>query len=122
MLAPYGHLIATAIRQGDPYATLDLMPVQRTSCARPYAALTTILPSQAKGAPHDHIYDVVGGLCENNDKFAINRPLPQIELGDLVVIHDGARLSMGYNYNGQARSAEVLLRADGSTELFAAKP
>ena len=63
---------------------------------------------------------MVGGLCENNDKFAIDRPLPKIELGDLVVIHDtGAHgYSMGYNYNGRLRSAEVLLRMDGTTQLI----
>ena len=64
----------------------------------------------------DHIYDVTGGLCENNDKFAIDRSLPGIEIGDLVCIHDtGAHgFSMGYNYNGKLRSAEVLLHPDGS--------
>ena len=71
-------------------------------------------------APHDHKYDVVGGLCENNDKFAIDRMLPKIDIGDIVYIHDtGAHGSaMGYNYNGKLRSAEVLLCEDGSHRLI----
>ena len=71
-------------------------------------------------APADHKYDVTGGLCENNDKFAIDRMLPKIDMGDLLVIHDtGAHgFSMGYNYNGKLRSAEVLLKEDGSTQLI----
>ena len=75
----------------------------------------TILPW-----PCDHVYDVVGGLCENNDKFAIDRALPEIEDGDVLVIHDtGAHgHSMGYNYNGKLRSAELLLREDGSVKLI----
>ena len=69
---------------------------------------------------YDHIYDITGGLCENNDKFAIDRRLPLIERGDLIVIHDtGAHgFSMGYNYNGKLRSAELLLKPDGSVELI----
>ena len=73
-----------------------------------------------ENAPCDHIYDVTGGLCENNDKFAIDRALPKIDIGDLLVIHDaGAHgFSMGYNYNGKLRSAEILYREDGSAELI----
>ena len=68
----------------------------------------------------DHVYDVTGGLCENNDKFAIERSLPEIQIGDIVAIHDtGAHgFSMGYNYNGKLRSAEVLLKSDGSFQLI----
>ena len=68
----------------------------------------------------DHVYDVVGSLCENNDKFAIDRRLPAIDRGDILYIHDtGAHgFSMGYNYNGKLRSAEVLLREDGSTQMI----
>jgi diaminopimelate decarboxylase len=71
-------------------------------------------------APHDHTYDVVGGLCENNDKFAVDRELPKVETGDLLVIHDAGAHghAMGYNYNGKLRSAEVLLKEDGSTQLI----
>lgn len=73
-----------------------------------------------KTNPNDHIYDIVGSLCENNDKFAIDRPLPHIDIGDLVVIHDtGAHgHSMGYNYNGKLRSAEVLLHEDGTFSMI----
>ena len=68
----------------------------------------------------DHKYDITGSLCENNDKFAIDRMLPEIEIGDLLVIHDtGAHgHAMGYNYNGKLKSAEILLREDGSFELI----
>ena len=68
----------------------------------------------------DHQYDVVGSLCENNDKFAIDRMLPKIEKGDYLVIHDtGAHgFSMGYSYNGKLKSAEILLKEDGSTKLI----
>ena len=71
-------------------------------------------------APCDQVYDVVGSLCENSDKFAIDRPLPRIDRGDILVIHDtGAHgFSMGYNYNGKLRSSELLLREDGSVELL----
>lgn len=71
-------------------------------------------------APCTEVYDVTGSLCENNDKFAVDRPLPKIAIGDIVVIHDtGAHgFSMGYNYNGKLRSAELLLEADGSARLI----
>ena len=70
--------------------------------------------------PCDHKYDIAGSLCENNDKFAVDRMLPKIDMGDLLVIHDtGAHgFSMGYNYNGKLRSAELLLKEDGSVALF----
>ena len=73
-----------------------------------------------RDSPHDHTYDVTGSLCENNDKFAIDRQLPEINIGDLAVIHDSGAHghSMGFNYNGKLRSAEVLLRKDGSTKLI----
>ena len=70
--------------------------------------------------PCDHKYDVTGSLCENNDKFAIDLMLPKIDMGDILVIHDtGAHgFSMGYNYNGKLRSAELLLKEDGSVEMI----
>ena len=78
----------------------------------------TVLGKEDK--PCDHKYDVTGGLCENNDKFAIDRMLPKIDIGDIIYIHDaGAHgFSMGYNYNGKLRSAEVLLKEDGSFKLI----
>jgi diaminopimelate decarboxylase len=81
-----------------------------------YGAYHHITIPGKESLPADHVYDVTGSLCENNDKFAIQRSLPEIEVGDLVVIHDtGAHgYSMGYNYNGKLRSAELLLKPDGS--------
>ena len=81
---------------------------------------THITISGKESLPADHRYDVTGSLCENNDKFAIDRDLPRIDRGDLVILHDtGAHgYAMGYNYNGKLRSAEVLLHEDGSTELI----
>lgn len=122
MLAPYGHLIATAIRRKNTYKHYIGLDASAANLMRPamYGSYHHITIAGKENDPHDHLYDVVGGLCENNDKFAVNRHLPEIELGDLVIIHDtGAHgFSMGYNYNGKLRSAEVLLKADGSTELI----
>lgn len=122
MLAPYGHLIATAIREKHIYKEYIGLDACAANLMRPamYGSYHHITVAGKENAPHDQTYDVVGGLCENNDKFAINRSLPKIEKGDLIIIHDtGAHgFSMGYNYNGKLRSAEVLLRSDGSTELI----
>lgn len=122
MLAPYGHLIATAIKQKEIYKHYIGLDACAANLMRPamYGAYHHITVAGKEDDAHDQIYDVVGGLCENNDKFALDRLLPQIELGDLIVIHDtGAHgFSMGYNYNGKLRSAEVLLKTDGSTELI----
>lgn len=122
MLAPYGQLIATAIRRKEIHKNYIGLDACAVNLMRPamYGAYHHITVAGKEEHPHDHVYDVVGGLCENNDKFAIDRKLPEIELGDLIVIHDtGAHgFSMGYNYNGRLRSAEVLLRMDGSTELI----
>ena len=85
-----------------------------------YGAYHHITVAGKENEPCDHMYDVTGGLCENSDKFAVNRMLPKIDMGDYIIIHDtGAHgFSMGYNYNGKLRSAEVLLKEDGSTELI----
>ena len=85
-----------------------------------YGAYHHITVMGKETSPEDHLYDIVGGLCENNDKFAVDRPLPKTEPGDLLVIHDtGAHgFSMGYNYNGKLRSAELLLKPDGSAQLI----
>lgn len=122
MLAPYGHLIATAIRRKEIYKSYIGLDACAANLMRPamYGSYHHITVADKENHPHDHIYDVVGGLCENNDKFAIDRQLPKIEIGDLIIIHDtGAHgFSMGYNYNGKLRSAEVLLRTDGKAELI----
>ena len=85
-----------------------------------YGAYHHITVMGKEDAPCDHKYDVTGSLCENNDKFTIDRMLPKIDMGDVLVIHDtGAHgFSMGYNYNGKLKSAEVLLKEDGSTQLI----
>ena len=85
-----------------------------------YGAYHHITVMGKEDTPCDHKYDVTGSLCENNDKFAIDRMLPKIDMGDVLVIHDtGAHgFSMGYNYNGKLKSAEVLLKEDGSTQLI----
>ena len=122
MLAPYGHLITRAVREKHIYK--EYIGVDACACdlMRPamYGAYHHITVSGKEDAPCDHKYDVVGSLCENNDKFAVDRMLPKIDMGDLLVIHDtGAHgHSMGYNYNGKLRSAELLLRQDGSVELI----
>ena len=81
-----------------------------------YGAYHHITVLGKEDAPCDHVYDITGALCENNDKFAIDRELPEINIGDILVIHDtGAHgFAMGYNYNGRLWSAELLLREDGS--------
>ena len=118
MLAPYGHLVSTVLHQKHIYREYIGLDACATDLIRPamYGAYHHITVLGKEDAILDHVYDVTGGLCENNDKFAIERSLPAIERGDIVVIHDtGAHCySMGYNYNGKLRSAEVLLREDGS--------
>jgi len=85
-----------------------------------YGAYHHITVMGKEDAPHTETYDIVGSLCENNDKFAIDRQLPKIEKGDLLVIHDtGAHgFAMGYNYNGKLKSAELLLCEDGNTKMI----
>lgn len=122
MLGPYGGLVTTAIHQKHIYKEYIGVDACAANLMRPamYGAYHHITVLGKEDAPADHVYDVVGGLCENNDKFAIDRELPQIEIGDILFIHDtGAHgFSMGYNYNGKLRSAEVLLREDGTHQLI----
>ena len=118
MLAPFGHLISTVLHQKHIYKEYVGLDACAANLMRPalYGAYHHITVLGKEDALLDHVYDVVGGLCENNDKFAIDRSLPMMEIGDMVAIHDtGAHgFSMGYNYNGKLRSAEVLLHPDGS--------
>ena len=122
MLGPYGHLVTRAIHEKHIYK--EYIGVDACACnlMRPamYGSYHHITVMGKEDQPCNHKYDVVGGLCENNDKFAVDRMLPKIDMGDLLVIHDtGAHgFSMGYNYNGKLRSAELLLRQDGSVELI----
>ena len=122
MLAPYGHLVSTVLHQKHIYREYIGLDACATDLIRPamYGAYHHITVLGKEDAILDHVYDVTGGLCENNDKFAIDRSLPAIERGDIVVIHDtGAHChSMGYNYNGKLRSAEVLLHEDGTFQLI----
>ena len=122
MLAPYGHLVSTVLHQKHIYREYIGLDACAANLMRPamYGAYHHITVLGKEDAILDHVYDVTGGLCENNDKFAIERSLPEIEIGDIVVLHDtGAHgFSMGYNYNGKLRSAEVLLKSDGSFKLI----
>ena len=122
MLGPYGCLVTTAINEKHTHKEYIGVDACAVNLMRPamYGAYHHITVMGKEDAPCDHVYDVTGSLCENNDKFAIDRKLPKIDMGDLLVIHDtGAHgFSMGYNYNGRLRSAEVLFREDGTTELM----
>ena len=122
MLAPYGHLVATAIHQKHIFKEYIGLDACACNLMRPamYGAYHHITVAGKENAPCDHMYDVTGSLCENNDKFAVNRMLPKIDMGDYIIIHDtGAHgFSMGYNYNGKLRSAELLLKEDGSVQMI----
>ncbi len=122
MLAPYGHLVTRATHEKHIYK--EYIGVDACACnlMRPamYGSYHHITVMGKENAPCDHKYDVVGSLCENNDKFAVDRMLPKVDMGDLLVIHDAGAHghAMGYNYNGKLRSAELLLKTDGSVELI----
>lgn len=122
MLAPYGHLVTKAIHEKHIHKEYIGVDACAANLMRPamYGSYHHITVLGKENAPCDKMYDITGGLCENNDKFAIDRMLPEIKIGDYIVIHDtGAHgFSMGYNYNGKLRSAEVLLKEDGTTELI----
>lgn len=122
MLGPYGHLVTQVIHQKHTHKEYVGVDACAVNLMRPamYGSYHHITVLGKENAPCDHKYDVVGSLCENNDKFAIDRMLPEIEIGDYIAIHDsGAHgFSMGYNYNGKLRSAELLLHEDGSVELI----
>ncbi|KUG04094.1 diaminopimelate decarboxylase [hydrocarbon metagenome] len=122
MAGPYGCLVTTAIHEKHIHKEYIGLDACAANLMRPamYGAYHHITVMGKEDQPLDHTYDVTGGLCENNDKFAVDRLLPKIDIGDLLVIHDtGAHgYAMGYNYNGKLRSAEVLLKEDGSSELI----
>ena len=122
MMAPYGALVTKAIHEKHIYKEYIGVDACAVNLMRPamYGAYHHITVLGKENAPLDHVYDVTGSLCENNDKFAIERALPEIEKGDYLFIHDtGAHgYSMGYNYNGKLKSAELLLKEDGSVELI----
>lgn len=120
MLAPYGHLVTTAIHEKHIYKEYIGVDACAVNLMRPamYGAYHHITVLGKEHAVCDHKYDVTGSLCENNDKFAVDRMLPKIEKGDILVLHDtGAHgFAMGYNYNGKLKSAELLLCGDGSVK------
>lgn len=122
MLAPYGHLVTTCTHMKHTHK--EYIGVDACACnlMRPamYGAYHHITVLGKEDAVCDHKYDVTGGLCENNDKFAIDRMLPEINIGDILCIHDtGAHgFAMGYNYNGKLRSAEILLQEDGTVKMI----
>ena len=115
---PFGYIVSTAIHKKDIYRHYIGLDACMADLMRPalYGSYHHISVRGKENAPKDHVYDVTGSLCENDDKFAIQRELPKIDMGDRVIIHDtGAHgHSMGFNYNGKLRSAELLLHKDGS--------
>jgi len=122
MLAPHGCLVTKVIHEKHIYKDYIGVDACAADLMRPamYGAYHHITVMGREDAPCVHKYDVTGALCENNDKFAVDRMLPEIEIGDLLVIHDtGAHgHAMGYQYNGRLRSAELLLQEDGSVRLI----
>ena len=122
MLGPYGCLVTKAIHEKHTHKEYIGVDSCAVNLMRPamYGAYHHITVLGKEDAPCDHKYDITGSLCENNDKFAIDRMLPEIKKGDFLVIHDaGAHgFAMGYNYNGKLKSAELLLKEDGSVQMI----
>ena len=119
---PFGQLVTTAVHKKDIYKNYIGVDSCAVNLMRPamYKAYHHITVLGKEGEAHNQVYDVVGSLCENNDKFAINRNLPKIDVGDILVIHDtGAHgYAMGYNYNGKLKCAEILKKVDGTYQLI----
>ena len=122
MMGPYGCLVTKAIHEKHTHKEYIGVDACAVNLMRPamYGAYHHITVMGKEKEPCDHKYDVTGSLCENNDKFAVDRMLPKIDMGDLLVIHDTGvhGFAMGYSYNGKLKSAEVLLKEDGSTQLI----
>lgn len=122
MLGPYGALVTQATHEKHIHKEYIGCDACAANLMRPaiYGAYHHITVLGKENEPCDHMYDITGGLCENNDKFAVDRKLPKIDIGDYIYIHDaGAHgFSMGYNYNGKLRSAELLLRENGEVKLI----
>ncbi len=119
---PYGYLVSTVLHTKSTYKEYVGLDANMAHLMRPaiYGAYHHITVLGKESAPADHVYDVTGSLCENNDKFAVDRRLPEIEVGDVLVIHEAGAHghAMGFNYNGKLRSAELLLRPDGSVDCI----
>ncbi|MBQ8138224.1 MAG: diaminopimelate decarboxylase [Lachnospiraceae bacterium] len=122
MMGPYGHLVTKVLHEKHTHKEYIGVDACAANLMRPamYGAYHHITVLGKENEPLDHTYDVTGSLCENNDKFAIDRKLPKIDIGDYIVIHDtGAHgFAMGYNYNGRLWSSELLLKEDGSVQLI----
>ena len=122
MMGPYGCIVTKAVHEKHTYKEYIGCDACAVNLMRPamYGAYHHITVMGKEDAPCDHKYDITGSLCENNDKFAVDRMLPKIDIGDLLVIHDtGAHgFAMGYNYNGKLKSAEILLQEDGTPKLI----
>ena len=119
---PYGYLVSTALHEKQTYKDYIGLDSCMANLMRPalYGAYHHITVVGKENAPLDHTYDITGSLCENNDKFAIDRQLPAIDIGDRIVIHDAGAHghAMGFNYNGKLRSAELLWKENGDVELI----
>lgn len=117
---PYGWLVTKAIHEKNIYRNYIGVDASMADLMRPgmYGAYHEVTVSGKENVPKDYVYDVSGSLCENCDKFAVQRNLPKIEMGDLLIIHDaGAHgRAMGFNYNGKLRAGELLLRSDGTVK------
>ena len=122
MMGPYGALVTKAIHEKHIYKEYIGVDACAVDLMRPavYGSYHHVTVLGKENAPADHVYDVTGSLCENCDKFAVDRQLPKIDMGDVLFIHDtGAHgYSMGYNYNGKLKSAEVLLQQDGGFKMI----
>ena len=122
MMGPYGCLVTKAVHEKHTHKEYIGCDACAVNLMRPamYGAYHHITVMGKENDPCDYMYDITGSLCENNDKFAIDRILPKIDMGDTLVIHDtGAHgYAMGYNYNGKLKSAELLLKEDGSVQLI----
>ena len=119
---PYGYLVSKVIHKKNIYKQYVGLDANMANLMRPaiYGAYHHITVLGKEDRPLDHIYDVTGSLCENNDKFAIDRKLPEIDIDDIIVIHDAGAHghAMGFNYNGKLRSSELLLKPDGEIQLI----
>jgi len=119
---PYGYLVSTVLHKKEIYKNYVGLDACMTNLMRPalYGSYHHITVVGKEACPLDHVYDVTGSLCENNDKFAIDRNLPRIDIGDIVVLHDAGAHghAMGFNYNGKLRSAELLLTPKGSVQMI----
>lgn len=119
---PYGYLVSTVLHRKNTHKNYIGLDACMANLMRPalYGSYHHITVLGKENAPLDQMYDVTGSLCENNDKFAIDRALPKIDIGDILVIHDAGAHghAMGFNYNGKLRSAELLLKPDATVEMI----